>query len=58
MAKSGYAETAEGWEAFGCQLEHALALRGAGLHSEATTILEELGVASPPAQTAAARTAK
>ncbi len=56
-AKSAYAEAAVGWKAFGCRLEHALALRGAGEHPEAAAILAELGVALPPAQTAA-RTAK
>ena len=52
-----FKEAAEGWGAFGCRLEHALALRGAGQETEAAAILGELGVAEPSAQTAA-RTAK
>ena len=51
-----FAEAAAGWQAFGCRLEHALALRGAGEEDAAGAILAELGV-PPPAQTAA-RTAK
>jgi class 3 adenylate cyclase len=57
-ARSAYAQAAAGWQVFGCRLEHALALHGAGDEAKAAAILGELGVASPPAQTAAARTAK
>ena len=56
-AKAAFSEAAEGWKAFGCVFEHALALRGAGEEDAATAILDELGVPQPPAQTAA-RTAK
>jgi hypothetical protein len=56
-SKALYAEAAEGWKAFGCKLEHALALRGAGNEAEAAAILDELGVVPPATQTAA-RTAK
>jgi hypothetical protein len=56
-ATAALAEAAAGWEAFGCRFEHALALQGAGRHADADAILAELGVAVPPAQTAA-RTAK
>jgi class 3 adenylate cyclase/tetratricopeptide (TPR) repeat protein len=56
-ATAQFAEAAEGWEAFGCRFEHALALRGAGRQSEAVAILDELGVAPTATQTAA-RTAK
>ena len=52
-----FEEAAEGWGAFGCRLEHALALRGAGQETEAAAILGELGVVATPVQTAA-RTAK
>jgi hypothetical protein len=56
-ATSAFLEAAAGWDAFGCRLEHALALREAGKDVDAAPILAELGVALPPAQTAA-RTAK
>jgi class 3 adenylate cyclase/tetratricopeptide (TPR) repeat protein len=55
--RGAYAEAAAGWKALGCVFEHALALRGAGEEAEAASILAELGVRLPPAQTAA-RTAK
>ena len=48
---------AEGWGAFDCRLEHALALRSAGKEKEAAPIFAELGVVAVSAQTAA-RTAK
>ena len=50
-----FAEAAAGWEAFGCRLEHALALRGAGEEAAAAAILAELGV--PPATPIAASSA-
>jgi tetratricopeptide (TPR) repeat protein len=56
-ATSAFLEAAAGWEAFGCRLEHALALRGARDGARAEAILAELGAALSPAQTAA-RTAK
>ena len=56
-ARRAFAESAQGWHALDCRLEHALALRGAGEEAEAAAILDELGVVAPPAQTAA-RTAK
>jgi class 3 adenylate cyclase/tetratricopeptide (TPR) repeat protein len=56
-AEPVHAEAAAGWNALGCVFEHALALVGAGRGDEAAPILEDLGVALPPAQTAA-RTAK
>jgi tetratricopeptide (TPR) repeat protein len=52
-----FAEAAAGWEALGCRFEHAIALLGAGREAEGSSILAELGVPLPPAQTAA-RTAK
>jgi class 3 adenylate cyclase/tetratricopeptide (TPR) repeat protein len=52
-----YAEVAAGWKALGCVFEQALALRGAGEEAQAASILADLGVPPPPAQTAA-RTAK
>jgi hypothetical protein len=56
-AKMLYAEAAEGWEAFGCRFEQALALSGAGERAAAEPIFHRLGMRFPPTQTAA-RTAK
>jgi class 3 adenylate cyclase/tetratricopeptide (TPR) repeat protein len=56
-ARAAFAEAADGWLAFGCRFEHAIALREAGRETEAAVTLADLGV-PPAAGYTAARTAK